>query len=342
MRHARRRPRTGRVVRGRVRVAHRLLPRRRPQAGHGRGRARSGSSSTRHSRPGQAADGRSRPSSPTSLTSVRRTAPGARRSTSPCSPIRAAARSATTGSSGRRTGSTWPSASARPASRSGSGKGRACVSRPCRSDYREALALAEEVAAGRRTRDAAAGRRSAVGCTTSCRLATCGPACRCWSRWTGRSRSVASTAVEIVEHDGPGLRPRGRRRRHTYVADGVAGAQLGLPISGGGHLEHPGVRGGVPRRHRDRARAELPVDPDDPRRRQRGHRQQPGPQAQGAVDRPGRRRRHRALPRRRRVRRGPVGRPRDVEAARRRRPALGRRRRLLPHQRPEPGRSRTR
>ena len=40
----------------------------------------------------------------------------------------------------------------------------------------------------------------------------------------------------------------------------------------------------------DRARAELPLDPDHPRRRQRGHRQQPRPQAQGAVDRVGPRR----------------------------------------------------
>ena len=45
----------------------------------------------------------------------------------------------------------------------------------------------------------------------------------------------------------------------------------------------------------------------------------------------------RPLPRRRRGRRGAVGHPRDRQAARRRRPALGRHRRLLPHQRPEPG-----
>ncbi len=61
------------------------------------------------------------------------------------------------------------------------------------------------------------------------------------------------------------------------------------------------------------------------------------PQAQGAVDRSGRRQPDRAVPRRRRGGRSPVGHPRDRQAARRRRPALGRRRRLLPHQRPEPG-----
>ena len=54
-----------------------------------------------------------------------------------------------------------------------------------------------------------------------------------------------------------------------------------------------------------------------PRRRQRGHRQQPRPQAQGAVDRQGRRRGDRPLPRRRRGRRGAVGRPPDAPPARR-------------------------
>ena len=44
----------------------------------------------------------------------------------------------------------------------------------------------------------------------------------------------------------------------------------------------------------------------------------------------------RALPRRGRGRRGPVGRPPDARPARRRRPALGRHGGLLPHQRPEP------
>ena len=63
-----------------------------------------------------------------------------------------------------------------------------------------------------------------------------------------------------------------------------------LPLPRRRHPQHPRVRGGVPRRHRGRARAELPVDADDPRRRQRGDRQQPRPQAEGAVDRPGRRR----------------------------------------------------
>ena len=79
---------------------------------------------------------------------------------------------------------------------------------------------------------------------------------------------------------------------------------------------------------------------DDPRRRQRGHRAQHQPQAEEPVDRPGARREDRALPRRRRGRRGPVGGPHDRRPARRRRLPLGRRRRLLPHERPEPRRGR--
>ena len=62
-----------------------------------------------------------------------------------------------------------------------------------------------------------------------------------------------------------------------------------------------------------------------------------GPQAEGAVDRFGRRQPHRPVPRRRRGRRGAVGRQRDQPAARRGR-SVGRRRRLLPGQRAEPRR----
>ena len=58
--------------------------------------------------------------------------------------------------------------------------------------------------------------------------------------------------------------------------------------------------------HDDRARPELPQHADDPRRRQRGDRQQPGAQAEEPVDRRRHRRPHRALPRRGRGRRGHV------------------------------------
>ena len=54
-----------------------------------------------------------------------------------------------------------------------------------------------------------------------------------------------------------------------------ARAQQHLQIPRRGHPQHPRVRAGVPRRHGDHARAELPVDADDPRRGERGHREQP-------------------------------------------------------------------
>ncbi len=47
-----------------------------------------------------------------------------------------------------------------------------------------------------------------------------------------------------------------------------------LPVPGRRHPQHRRLRDGVPGRHRGAARAELPVDPDDPRRRQRGDRPQ--------------------------------------------------------------------
>ena len=115
-----------------------------------------------------------------------------------------------------------------------------------------------------------------------------------------RTPTASRTSSSLLLAQRAPQRLRRRRRR-----------PVDLQVPRRRHAEHPRVRGGVPRRHGDRARAELPVDADDPRRRQRGHRQQPRPQAQGAVDRLRRRRADRALPRRRRGRRGAVGRPRD-------------------------------
>ncbi len=45
-----------------------------------------------------------------------------------------------------------------------------------------------------------------------------------------------------------------------------------LPLARGGHPQHLAVRAGLRRRDDDRARAELPLHPADPRRRQRDHR----------------------------------------------------------------------
>jgi hypothetical protein len=54
--------------------------------------------------------------------------------------------------------------------------------------------------------------------------------------------------------------------------------------------QHPRLRGRLPRCEGREARAELPIDPDDPRRGARGRQPQRGPQGQEALDRS----RHRA------------------------------------------------
>ena len=51
------------------------------------------------------------------------------------------------------------------------------------------------------------------------------------------------------------------------------------------HPQHPGVRARLPRRRGGQARAELPLHADHPRRRQRGHQQQPRADREGPVDR---------------------------------------------------------
>ena len=76
--------------------------------------------------------------------------------------------------------------------------------------------------------------------------------------------------------------------------------------------------------------------PDDPRRRQRGDRQQRGAAAEAPLDRAGRRRAHHPVPRRGRARRGQLRRARDRPARRRRADAVRRRRGLLPDERAEP------
>ena len=93
-------------------------------------------------------------------------------------------------------------------------------------------------------------------------------------------------SVERVELRPPGLRPRHRahpqlhRRRDRHP-------QLDLRVQRSRHPQHPRLRGRVPRRPRGPPGAELPLDADDPRCRQRGDRQQPRAEAQVAVDRRG-------------------------------------------------------
>ena len=83
--------------------------------------------------------------------------------------------------------------------------------------------------------------------------------------------------------DGPRSTPAElvRRRRRRPV-------DLRLPRRD--DPQHPGVRGGLPRRAHHPARAELPLDPDDPVGRQRGHRQQPRAPQEEPLDRQRRRR----------------------------------------------------
>ena len=116
--------------------------------------------------------------------------------------------------------------------------------------------------------------------------------------------------------------PGGRRRRLPV--------DLQLPRRGG--QKHPRLPRRLPRRARGQARAELPLDRDDPARGQRGDREQPRRHRQAPVERarPGR-----ADPparARRRARRGAHGRRRDRAAGRRGRVALGDRG-ALPHER---------
>ena len=122
--------------------------------------------------------------------------------------------------------------------------------------------------------------------------------------------------------------------RNLAVVGDDASVDLRLPRRR--HPQHPRLRARLPRRQRGQARAELPLDPDDPRRAptpsspttatrsrstlwtDRGEGEpDPRPRARG------------------RARRGPLRGGRD-RAPRGRRRLARRRRRLLPHQRPEP------
>ena len=59
---------------------------------------------------------------------------------------------------------------------------------------------------------------------------------------------------------------------HRNLIGGRRPGSVGVPVPRGRHPQHPRVRGRLPRRARGPARAELPLDPEDPRRRQRGDR----------------------------------------------------------------------
>ena len=101
--------------------------------------------------------------------------------------------------------------------------------------------------------------------------------------------------------------------------------------------EHPAVRRAVPGREDRQARAELPVDEDDPRRGEPGDREQQAAPRQGAVVADRRGRGDHARGRADRRGRSEVGRARDP-SARQGRPALERHRDHVPLEHPVEGR----
>ena len=109
-------------------------------------------------------------------------------------------------------------------------------------------------------------------------------------------------------------------------------AQIDLRLQRSGHQEHPEFRGRLRRRPRRQARAELPLDADDPVRRQRGVANNRGQMDEGAVDRDRRGRPDQGPGAGRRARRGALRRGRDRADGRRGRQPRGDRR-LLPDQR---------
>ena len=167
-------------------------------------------------------------------------------------------------------------------------------------------------------------------------------AVRLFRRAPRRARALPEPLHPHPDRRVPGHQRRPERtrraagRRAPQHRGGGGQRPVGLPVPRRRHLQHPRLRAGLSRRHRHHPRPELPLDPDHPRRRQRRHHQQRVPQAEVAVDRPGGGRADRPLPGRGRARRGRVGGPRDRPPALRPGSPVGRRRHLLPDQRPVP------
>ncbi len=108
---------------------------------------------------------------------------------------------------------------------------------------------------------------------------------------------------------------RHQRRAHAQLhRERARHPQLDLRLPRRRHPQPPGLRGRLSRRDRRQARAELPLDADDPERGERGHLQQPRAEAQVALDGPRRRRPHPHPRAGRRARRGAVRRRRDRAA----------------------------
>ena len=88
------------------------------------------------------------------------------------------------------------------------------------------------------------------------------------------ARRAAGRPADLCR-PGRAPQPRGGRRRRA----------VDLQLPAGRHPQHPRLPGGLPRRARGQARAELPLDRDDPVGGQRGDRQQPRRDRQAAVER---------------------------------------------------------
>ena len=174
------------------------------------------------------------------------------------------------------------------------------------AEARERARAARALASARRRPARRAGATSPASRTSARAMASStGSARDCRSRPTRRAaRRAAGGANTLpftprrVGAPGHGDVHRGRRLRrrrvassasrstapvydlnvedtHNFVADGLVTHNSIYGFRGADIQQHPGFRGRLPRRPRRQARAELPLDADDPRRRQRGHRQQP-------------------------------------------------------------------
>ena len=182
------------------------------------------------------------------------------------------------------------------------------------------------------------GRRASTSTTCSRRRCSCSVSIPTCSRTT--SERFEHVLVDEYQDTNRGQNEIVTHARPRSTATSASSATLTSPSTGCAALTSATSWSSSRRSptHGHHARSELPVDADDPRRRQRGHREQHGAQAEEPLDREGRPATDRALPRRRRGRRGAVGRAiRSKLLHDEDEPSLGRHRRLLPHERAEPG-----
>ena len=306
------------VLRRRVRAADRLLPRRRPSAGHGRRLAAAALRVELDTEtPGQAADGRLACCTPSSRTIVRRTARDAQRSTCTMFSDRRQRRP-TTGSSGRRTATTWSMRSRRGGVTLRAGKHRsASASRRRGRTTREALADAKRVAGDRGPRRPPSDALDDGPSTTCIPLSHL----RAGMEVLVERRRPVEPPRSTRSSSSPtraGVRPRGRRHPHLRGRRD-AGAQLVYGFRGADirnilefEKAFPDVTTVVLEQNYRSTQTILDAA-------NVGDRQQRRTQAQDAVDRQRHGRPHRPLPRRGRGRRGRLGRRHGPPAARRRR-----------------------